>query len=129
MFFAWHEEPKYRRAVPDPCRVRALDHQEEQRLREGPPAQASSSSSRWAITEKCQGDPSRFKQEYPVAKKRSTWNAFDMGAIDQFVSSEPATGELERVRVGVSTRVRFRSRTDGHGRVRVWQHPGPRPPP
>lgn len=131
IFFAWHEEPKY--ALPlsiDPHRFeQSLTDEEQEERRKYSLSPEQINWRRWAIESKCAGSLRKFRQEYPGcaedAFQGTNRAVFDMGAIARQSSREAARGELDRVRVGTTTRVQFVPKNSDGSALQVWQRPQP----
>lgn len=81
---------------------------------------------RWCLENNCRGSLDRFNQEYPitpdVAFIAGNRTYYDMAAVERMpIDLGGVQGELERVRMGIESRIQFREVR--HGALTVWRRP------
>ena len=132
VFFAWWEHHEYRKpfeSLRDAARFQDSLTREEGDLQKLHGLTLEQLKwRRWAITNKCEGNITRFHQEYPSTPEEAFITSgrprFDLGALGrQPIIRDPLAGELERQRIGTREVPLFGPRADGLGCLRIWKRP------
>jgi hypothetical protein len=127
IFFAWFEEPRYRMKLhmaPDAFQNTLRD--EEWQLKQKYNLDLEQLHwRRWAIANKCEGDPRLFRQEYPSCPEEaflvSGRPRFDPAFFNWMPMLEPEVGGLVTHRIGTKEVLRFEPRE--RGEISLYKKP------
>jgi hypothetical protein len=128
IFFAWFEEPRYQMALgmaPDVFQSTLTDDVEWELKQKHNLTLEQLQWRRWAITNKCEGDPRVFKQEYPSTAEEaflvSGRPRFDPVFFSWMPELDPQIGGLVTHRLGTKEVLRFEPRE--HGELSLYKKP------
>lgn len=128
VFVPWFWQEEYRSGLPSPTDIyRAnLTEEEKQMVARHGLELEQIEWRRLTITNKCDGDEEKFKEQYPshaTEAFRSSGNAFfNLQAVDKIEVSSPMRGDL-RVTKDLSDREEIRFVANPHGLVALWDKP------
>lgn len=129
VFLGWHEHPEYVLPVEDAYHFERSLTDDEQSLRQR--YRLSLEQIHWRrrkLATDCEGDERRFQQEYPACPSEAFLASgspyFDLRVVArQMRDEEPTCGVLQRIDVGLESRLQFVPRDKGP--LALWRRPQP----